>query len=56
MEKIPKISSILRGNCCEICINIPHETPMNKFTKRNALARQMLFFGTSAVTSFKTNI
>ena len=23
MEKIPKISGVLRGNCCEACRNIP---------------------------------
>ena len=46
MEKIPKISGVLRGNCCEACRNIPKKTqqqPMKKFTNKNSLTRQMLF-------------
>ena len=43
MEKIPKMSGVLRGNCCETCRNIPQKTPMNGFTKKNSLTRQMLF-------------
>ena len=42
MEKIPKMSGVLRGNCFETC-NIPQKTPMKKFTKKNYLIRQMLF-------------
>ena len=43
MEKIPKMSGILRGNFCETCRNIPLKTPMKEFTKKNSLTRQMLF-------------
>ena len=25
MKKIPKMSSVLRGNCCETCRNIPQK-------------------------------
>ena len=31
MEKMPKISGVLRGNCCETCCNILQKTPMNGF-------------------------
>ena len=35
MKKIPKIRSVLQGNCCETCRNIPQKTPMNgEFTKK----------------------
>ena len=43
MEKIPKMSGVLRGNCCETCRNIPQKAPMKKFTMKNSLTRQMLF-------------
>ena len=49
VEKIPKISSVFRDNCCESCRKIPQKTPMEKFTEINCL-RQM-FFGTSAANS-----
>ena len=49
VEKIPKISSVFRDNCCETCRKIPQKTPMEKFTEINCL-RQM-FFGTSAANS-----
>ena len=28
MQKIPKMSGVLRGNCCETCRNIPQKTPL----------------------------
>ena len=37
MEKIPKMSGVLQGSCCETCRNIPHKTPMKEFTKKNSL-------------------
>ena len=40
---LPKMSGVLRGNCCETCRNIFQKTPMNGFTKKNSLTRQMLF-------------
>ena len=43
MEKIPKMSVVLRGNCCETCRNIPQKTSMKKFTRKNSLTRQMHF-------------
>ena len=43
MEKIPEMSGVLRGNCCEICHNIPQKTPMDEFTKKDSLTRQMIF-------------
>ena len=42
MEKIPKMSGVLRGNCCETCRNIPQKTHMNGFIKKNSLTRQIL--------------
>ena len=42
MNKIPNMSGILRGNCCETC-HIPQKTPMNGFTKKNPLTRKMLY-------------
>ena len=48
MKKIPKMSGVLRGNCCEICRNIPQKTPMNGCTNKNSLTRQMLFGNTSS--------
>ena len=43
MKKIPNMSGVLRGNSCETCRNIPQKVPMNGFTKKNSLTRQMLF-------------
>ena len=43
MEKTPKWSGILRGNCCETYRNIPQKTSTNEFTKKNSLVRQILF-------------
>ena len=43
MKQIPKMSGILRGNCCETCRNIPRKTPTNVVSKKNSLTRQMLF-------------
>ena len=43
MEKIPKMSRVLRGNGCETCRNIPDKTTMTEFTKKNSLTRKMLF-------------
>ena len=37
MEKTPKVSDVLRGNCCQTCRNIPQKTPMKKLTKKNSL-------------------
>ena len=31
------MSGALRGNCCEPCRSIPQKTPMDEFTKKNAL-------------------
>ena len=33
MEKIPKMSGVLQGSCCETCGNILQKTPMKDFTK-----------------------
>ena len=38
------MSGALRGNCCETCCNIPQKTPMNGFTKKNSLRKQMFFW------------
>ena len=43
MEIIPKISGVLRGNCCESCRNIPSKIPMKEFTEKKVLTRQMHF-------------
>ena len=43
MEEIPKISGVLRGNCCEHFHNISHKKPMKEFTKTNSLTREILF-------------
>ena len=43
MEEIPKISGVLRGNCCENFRNISHKKPMKEFTKTNSLTREILF-------------
>ena len=37
------MSGVLQGNCCETCLNIPQKAPMNGFTKKNSLTREMLF-------------
>ena len=34
MEKIPRMSGVLRGNCCETCLNIPQKSPINEFTEK----------------------
>ena len=36
MEKIPKMSDVARGNCCETYRNISQKTPMKEFAKRNS--------------------
>ena len=51
MEKTPKMSGVLRGNCCETCPNISQKTSIKEFTKKSSLARQILY-GTSAATSY----
>ena len=38
------MSNVLRGNCRETGRNIPQKTPMDEFTKKNSLTRQMLFW------------
>ena len=43
MEKTPKISDVLQSTCYETCRNIPKKTPMERFTKKNSLTRQILF-------------
>ena len=43
MQKIPKMSVVFRGNCCETCRNIPQKTPMNGLTKNNPLIRSYAF-------------
>ena len=42
MEKIPKVSGVLRGNCREGCLSIPQKTPMKEFAKKSCLTKQML--------------
>ena len=42
-SRAPKIGAVLRGNCCETCLDIPQKTTMNGFTKKNSLTRQKLF-------------
>ena len=45
MEKIPKMSGVFRGNCCQICRNITQKTPdKNSLTDR-------CFSGKSAANS-----
>ena len=41
MEKILKMSGVLRSNCCETCRNIPQKTPVKEFIKKNSLTRQI---------------
>ena len=55
MEKIPKMSGILQGNCSETCRNTPQKRPMNGFPKKNSLTRHRCFLGTPAATSYKKN-
>ena len=43
MEEILKMSGVLRGNCCETCHDILQKAPMNGFTKKYSLKRQMHF-------------
>ena len=52
MGKIPEISGVLRGNCCETCHYIPQKMPMMEFIKKNSITRQKLL-GTSAATFYK---
>ena len=42
------MSNVLRSNCCETGRNIPQKTPMDEFTKKNYLTRQMLFWNISS--------
>ena len=35
MEKTPKMSGVLRRNCCETCRNFPQKKPTKKFTRKN---------------------
>ena len=42
-KKIPKMSGALRDNICETCHNVPQKTLMNGFTRKNSLARQIIF-------------
>ena len=39
MEKIPKISGVWWGSCCETCRNIPQKIPLKKFTMKTFLTR-----------------
>ena len=52
MEKIPKMSRVLRGNCCETCRNIPQKEPMKKFYQQEFFSKAC-FSGTSAASSYK---
>ena len=52
MEKIPKMSGVLRGNCCETCRNIPQKEPMKKFYQQEFFSKAC-FSGTSAASSYK---
>ena len=56
MSKMPKLSCVLQGNCCETCRNIPKKTLMKEFTKKNSITNNFKFynfFRASAATSYK---
>ena len=42
------MSYVLQGNCCETGRNIPQKSPMDEFTKKNSLTRQMFFWNVSS--------
>ena len=48
-EKIPKITGVLRVNCCETCCNIPQEHLWKSLLRR--ILSQDRFFVTSVATS-----
>ena len=53
MEKVQKMSRLLRDNCCETCRNIPQKTLMKDVAIKRILYQERCFFGTSAATSYK---